>query len=152
MIDSMEEVKKLGQMAPNTSAILALARNKVKASFCGQTALLMKVNLRTTILMVREFIIGRMEEYIAVIGIIIKCTVQGYSIGKITGNMKANMLMINKEGLGKFYWPDGRIYIGQWKDGKQHGLGKFLHHEEDIPESKNEFMYGEWEDGRRVRW
>jgi hypothetical protein len=60
--------------------------------------------------------------------------------------------MINKEGLGTFYWPDGRIYIGQWKDGKQHGLGKFLHNEEDKPQTNTEFMYGEWEDGRRVRW
>jgi hypothetical protein len=91
MIDRMEKVRKLGRMAPNTSAISALARKKVKASFCGRTALLMKVTSRTTIYMVREFIIGRMKEYIAVIGLIIKCTVQGYFSGKITGNLKVNM-------------------------------------------------------------
>ena len=31
-----------------------------------------------------------------------------------------------KEGYGKYSWPDGRIYKGYWKDGKQHGLGELI--------------------------
>ena len=27
-----------------------------------------------------------------------------------------------KEGYGVFYWPDGRIYKGYWKNGKQVNL------------------------------
>ena len=30
-----------------------------------------------------------------------------------------------KDGIGKFEWPDGRWYKGQWKNGKQHGYGIF---------------------------
>ena len=26
-----------------------------------------------------------------------------------------------KEGFGRFRWPDGRSFVGQWKKGKQHG-------------------------------
>ena len=28
--------------------------------------------------------------------------------------------------MGTFEWPDGRKYIGEWKDGKQHGKGMFI--------------------------
>ena len=49
--------------------------------------------------------------------------------------MMENISMTNKEGLGTFYWPDGRVYIGQWKDGKQHGFGKFYQPNSD--ENKN---------------
>lgn len=28
-------------------------------------------------------------------------------------------------GVGKFYWPDGRIYHGSYLDDKKHGEGKF---------------------------
>ena len=31
-----------------------------------------------------------------------------------------------KHGEGCFRWADGRQYSGQWKDGKQHGMGKLL--------------------------
>lgn len=24
-----------------------------------------------------------------------------------------------------FLWPDGRKYVGHWKDGKQHGRGEY---------------------------
>lgn len=73
------------------------------------------------------------------------------SLGKTTGNMRESIRMINKEGIGKFYWPDGRVYIGQWKDGKQHGYGKFLKPtDEQTPDQ--EFTFGEWKDGKRIRW
>ena len=29
------------------------------------------------------------------------------------------------EGFGKFYWPDGRIYEGEYIDDKKHGRGLF---------------------------
>lgn len=29
------------------------------------------------------------------------------------------------EGFGKFNWPDGRIYEGEYKDDKKHGKGLF---------------------------
>lgn len=62
------------------------------------------------------------------------------------------MLIINKEGMGTFYWPDGRIYVGQWKDGRQHGFGKFRKRPEDQEEGEDEYWYGEWKEGRRARW
>lgn len=31
----------------------------------------------------------------------------------------------DKNGLGLYVWLDGKKYFGNWKDGKQHGPGKF---------------------------
>jgi hypothetical protein len=42
-------------------------------------------------------------------------------------------------------WKDGRIYDGTWKDGKQHGRGKFI--TKDGIE-----RIGEWENGKKIRW
>ena len=28
-----------------------------------------------------------------------------------------------KEGFGKYVWSDGKVYVGTWKNGKQHGTG-----------------------------
>ena len=44
-----------------------------------------------------------------------------------------------------FTWPDGRMYDGQWFNGKQHGEGIYL-------TSKGEKKRGEWNEGKRVRW
>jgi hypothetical protein len=33
--------------------------------------------------------------------------------------------MTNKDGKGIFTWKDGRKYDGEWKDGKQHGIGMY---------------------------
>ena len=44
-----------------------------------------------------------------------------------------------------FTWPDGRKYDGNWKNGKQHGVGI-------IHSSHGEVKKGEWADGKRVRW
>ena len=42
-----------------------------------------------------------------------------------------------REGNGVFKWKDGRVYDGQWKDGKQHGIGIF--------QSKDDVVkQGEW--------
>ncbi len=50
-----------------------------------------------------------------------------------------------KEGTGTYTWPDGREYSGPWKDGKQHGTGKF--------KSKSGVVKtGVWDCGKRVKW
>ena len=30
------------------------------------------------------------------------------------------------DGKGKFEWPDGRIYVGEYLEDKKHGYGEFL--------------------------
>ena len=42
-------------------------------------------------------------------------------------------------------WPDGRIYQGQWQNGKQHGEG--IYTKPDGTSRK-----GEWNNGKRVKW
>lgn len=65
--------------------------------------------------------------------------------GLMADAMKESTLMINKEGVGIFVWPDGRVYEGHWKDGKQHGYGRYYN-------QNNEEKYGFWNNGRRERW
>lgn len=54
-------------------------------------------------------------------------------------------LIINKEGKGKFVWADGKTYDGEWKDGKQHGIGNYYGGSGDTKK-------GEWKNGKRVKW
>ena len=51
-----------------------------------------------------------------------------------------------KSGFGIYYWPDGRKYEGWWSKGKQHGLGTYM----DFNQGK--VKYGLWENGKRVKW
>ena len=51
-----------------------------------------------------------------------------------------------REGKGSFFWKDGRIYDGQWKDGKQHGKGLFIKHEGQLAK------VGIWENGKNIEW
>ena len=51
-----------------------------------------------------------------------------------------------KDGEGEYEWPDGRKYKGFWKNGKQHGEGFFY-----VPK-KNIWKKGIWENGKRVKW
>lgn len=44
-----------------------------------------------------------------------------------------------------FYWPDGRKYDGEWKNGKQNGIGIYR-------SANNKERKGEWIDGKRSRW
>ena len=53
--------------------------------------------------------------------------------------------MINKEGTGIFFWPDGRVYEGAWKNGKQHGYGRYWN-------QHGEEKFGFWRNGARERW
>jgi hypothetical protein len=50
-----------------------------------------------------------------------------------------------KEGRGVFTWPDKRKYDGQWKNGKQHGIG--VYHS-----SRGDVKKGKWSDGKRLDW
>eukprot|EP00434_Breviolum_minutum_P004149 symbB.v1.2.003657.t2/scaffold175.1/size369221/13 len=50
-----------------------------------------------------------------------------------------------KEGEGTFLWADGRKFTGQWKDGKQHGVGVFR-------TAHGDQRTGEWREGVRVCW
>ena len=49
------------------------------------------------------------------------------------------------EGKGIFTWPDGRKYIGEWKGGKQHGVGTYI--SKDGIEKQ-----GEWQHGKKIKW
>ena len=50
-----------------------------------------------------------------------------------------------KEGFGKFTWPDGKVYDGLWKDGKQSGYGMFI-------SLSGVFKTGIWGTRRRLEW
>ena len=50
-----------------------------------------------------------------------------------------------KEGVGTFWWPDGRVYEGHWVNGKQHGYGRYTNNRTDD-------KYGFWANGKRERW
>ena len=65
--------------------------------------------------------------------------------GPMADVMKGIIRMINKEGYGIFHWPDGRIYEGAWKEGKQNGYGRYIN-------QRGEEKYGFWSNGKRDRW
>lgn len=49
------------------------------------------------------------------------------------------------KGYGVYSWADGRRYEGEWKNGKQHGKGKYILLDGTI-------KTGIWEDGKRAKW
>ena len=51
-----------------------------------------------------------------------------------------------KDGEGEYEWPDGRKYKGSWKDGKQHGEGLFYIADKKI------WKKGIWNNGKRIKW
>jgi hypothetical protein len=51
-----------------------------------------------------------------------------------------------KDGYGEFEWADGRKYKGNWKNGKQHGEGEFF------PSNGKNWKKGIWENGKRIKW
>jgi len=74
----------------------------------------------------REYIYGLMVENLMENGRIIKWKDRVDLLGQMEGNINninyrkynGNYVNDKKEGYGEFYWPDGRIYKGYWKDGK----------------------------------
>ena len=65
------------------------------------------------------------------IGILIIITLGFYNLDK-------------KHGFGIYVWNESRAYIGFWKDGKQHGTGKYI--------NEGSIRYGQWLKGKRVKW
>ena len=61
---------------------------------------------------------------------------------KYEGNYKND----KKEGYGVFSWPDGRIYKGNWKNGRQEGEGEFYNPKNDT------WKKGIWKEGKRIKW
>ena len=51
-----------------------------------------------------------------------------------------------KEGYGVFEWNDERKYKGMWKNGKQDGEGEFYNPKEKV------WRKGIWVDGKRDKW
>ncbi len=50
-----------------------------------------------------------------------------------------------KEGHGVYRWPDGRKYEGGWKNGKQDGEGTYTN-------ASGSTKRGVWRNGKRVQW
>ena len=44
-----------------------------------------------------------------------------------------------------FSWTDGRIYTGEWLDGKQDGYGEYTN-------TAKELKHGIWKEGKRLNW
>lgn len=95
--------------------------------------LVMKEHLFKIKLKVWVNIHGQINESTMEIGSIIKWKVRENLLGQMESGMQ--VLLYNnlgeykedkKAGYGEFYWSDGKIYKGAWKDGKQHGLGELI--------------------------
>jgi hypothetical protein len=46
-------------------------------------------------------------------------------------------------GQGEYTWPDGKVYTGEWRNGKMHGEGKM--------KVKGKTVKGTWENGKIVK-
>lgn len=44
--------------------------------------------------------------------------------------------MDKKHGKGDYRWADGRIYSGEWLEGKQHGIGFMLYPNNKVKKAK----------------
>jgi hypothetical protein len=51
-----------------------------------------------------------------------------------------------KHGFGLYSWKDNRRYEGYWHKNRQHGLGTYL-----VPKD-GKLKFGLWEDGQRTQW
>ena len=54
--------------------------------------------------------------------------------------------MIKKKDMGHFFWPDGRIYEGMWKNGLQNGEGELF------DPNLNKKRKGIWRNGKKIKW
>lgn len=48
---------------------------------------------------------------------------------------------------GKYLFKDGNVYVGQFKNNKKHGLGKYWIKDDTDPEKKGTICEGYFEDG-----
>ena len=63
------------------------------------------------------------------IGKIIKCMGKGHSLGQMENYIQVilnlgDFSLDKRHGYGIFKWADGKIYEGNWKNGKMNGEGK----------------------------
>ena len=63
-----------------------------------------------------------------------------FDIGKYVGEVKNG----KQHGQGTFTFPDGATYVGQYKDGKRHGQGTFT-------ATDGRVMKGIWENDELVK-
>lgn len=47
--------------------------------------------------------------------------------------------------IGIYKWPDGRSYDGEWRDGKQHGVGIFI-------DRNGKKRTAECKNGEKIKW
>ena len=55
-----------------------------------------------------------------------------------------------KQGIGEFFWPDGRHYKGDWIDGQHHGSGEYTWFDKKknvLKQFKGKWNMGKREDG-----
>ena len=57
---------------------------------------------------------------------------------------RARVGLNGKGYFNSFYRPDGKVYEGEWFNGRQHGVGVFT-------DAKGHTHNAEWRDGRRIR-
>jgi hypothetical protein len=78
------------------------------------------------------------------------------SLGLTVGGTRESTLTIKKKDRAyssgkccnnviKCFRPDGRKYDGEWKNGKQHGIGIYT-------SASQKTKKGEWSEGKRVAW
>lgn len=60
-------------------------------------------------------------------------------------SFSSNYIMNTKDGIGKYTWPDGKVYDGEWKNGVQHGKGKII-------KPGYTPRVGIWEEGKHIKW
>jgi hypothetical protein len=96
-----------------------------KVDLIGQMVVHMLVSLLIIIFMEKDIIYGLMVENMKEIGKIIKWMDMVILVGLMEGNKLQYLrryvggyINDKKEGYGEFFWPDGRLYKGNWKDGK----------------------------------
>jgi hypothetical protein len=81
------------------------------------------------------------KEYIKELGRMAWCMVKVSLSGAMEDVTYINDL---KDGYGKFEWPDGRVYEGQFREGKMHGRGRFK-------DTFGHISEGNWENGHFLR-
>ena len=64
-------------------------------------------------------------------------------VGTVTNKRKPTIPLLYREGKGKFIWPDGAFYVGEWNDDLRSGYG-YMQWADGTSYS------GEWKDDQRI--
>jgi hypothetical protein len=155
----MAEVWRLGPMVPAMRAITMRVKNTALVASPGLTQALTLDNLSTIILRGTGSTSGAMAEDTRGFGSTIRWKAMEFLRGPMAVSTKENTSTTRKRAMaystGKQaasflfilirYRPDGRKYDGEWKNGKQHGIGVYQ-------SASGKTKKGEWADGKRVAW